>query len=284
MGQRSTNPDTKMYSVKKILLWLLLIAVPSAAYYAITGGARGQYDYAFFALVIAGASVAVERKRLRQFGLSLDSWSARLCGLAAVLAVVPFVALLVLGLGAGAIPTARVDAPPAYLIVLTINFIVSSAIIEEFAMRGIVFQEMEKWMPRPLLSIASSLIFVAMHSMNPNIGAIALVNVFLANILLNIIFFLSRSLLAALAYHFVWNFSQVLLLGAPLSGNHYEPILYRVSIDQLNPIIFGSEFGFEGGIACSFVLIITAAIVAKKVSTSPVVSALIYKEQYGKID
>lgn len=269
-----------MYSAKKILLWLLLLAVPMAGFITI---GPADYSFAFFALVIAGASAVVERKRLRQFGLSLDSWTVRMCGIAAVLAVVPFVLILLAGLG-GAIPTYRADAPELFMIILTVSFVVFSAIIEEFAMRGVVFQEVEKWLPRPVLSIASSLIFVGMHSMNPNLSAVALVNIFIANILLNQIFFLSRSLLATLVYHFLWNFSQVLFLGAPLSGNHYDPILYRVEIYQLNPLFFGSSFGFEGGIACSFVLIITAAIIAKMVSTSPVVSALIYKEQYGKID
>lgn len=274
------NPDTKMYSAKKVLLWLLLMAAPMAGFVAL---GPADYSFAFFAIVIAGASAVVERKRLRQFGLSLDSWSVRMCGLAAVIAVAPFVLVLLAGLG-GAIPTYRADAPESYMIVLTVSFVVFSAIIEEFAMRGVLFQEMEKWLPRPVLSVASSLIFVAMHSTNPNLGTVALVNIFLANILMNMIFFLSRSLLATLVFHFLWNFSQVLFLGAPLSGNHYDPILYRVEIYQLDPLFFGSSFGFEGGIACSFVLIITAAIVAKKMSTSPVVSALIYKEQYGKIE
>lgn len=119
------------------------------------------------------------------------------------------------------------------------------AINEELFVRGYILKNLlqstnEKW----ALLISSGL-FAALHLMNPNVSFLAVINLFLAGILLGIAYLLGRGLWMPICIHFFWNFTQT-HLGYSVSGLQLYSL---VRINETQPNIWnGGEFGFEGSV------------------------------------
>jgi CAAX protease family protein len=135
-----------------------------------------------------------------------------------------------------------------------------AAAAEEAIFRGYPFQVFAQaagaW-PALLLGAGG---FAWAHASNPNVGKVALFNIFLAGLLLGAAYLLTKSLWFATAIHLGWNWAMASLADLPVSGLEilntplYEP---RLS----GPEWFtGGAFGPEGGFAGTFAF--TAALVA----------------------
>lgn len=98
-----------------------------------------------------------------------------------------------------------------------------------------------------------SLGFSLAHGFNPNVTALALLNIILAGILLGLSYVLTRSLAWPIGFHLTWNWFQGGFLGVPVSGLEMEGY-FKASLS--GPAwLTGGSFGFEGGVLCSVLLI-----------------------------
>ena len=124
---------------------------------------------------------------------------------------------------------------------------------EEVLVRGYPLQLLEQRTGRVPALLITSAAFSLMHLANPGISWLALVNIFLAGILLGSAYFLTRSLWLPIGMHHAWNFVQGNVFGFPVSGQ-YEPSVF-VSINSGSEFVSGGIFGPEGGILASVVLV-----------------------------
>jgi uncharacterized protein len=117
---------------------------------------------------------------------------------------------------------------------------------EELIFRGYILgnllQSMNKW----LALLISALVFAGMHWRNPNVDTIALINIFLAGILLGLNYIYTRNLWFGWLLHFTWNFFQGAVLGYPVSGLKLVPVL-QSSING-DDWLTGGKFGLEGSV------------------------------------
>ncbi len=132
------------------------------------------------------------------------------------------------------------------------------ALMEEIVVRGYILSSLMQSMNRWLALLCSALFFTIMHTTNQQSTPLALLNIFIAGILLGINYIYTKNLWFAMAFHFAWNFVQGNVFGYHVSG---LPIS-KGYIDYLTigpDFITGGAFGFEGSIFATFLQLLAIA-------------------------
>lgn len=159
--------------------------------------------------------------------------------------------LMMIGLGslflslAGKLSFQSITFNPIGLLQSVLLFILVS-INEEVIVRGYILRNFMDSMNRYLALILSSLLFMALHLLNPNVSTIGMTNIFLAGILLGVSYIFTKNLWFPLAFHFSWNFFQGPIFGYEVSGTNTSSLLSQKLTG--NEWLTGGEFGFEGSI------------------------------------
>jgi membrane protease YdiL (CAAX protease family) len=135
-----------------------------------------------------------------------------------------------------------------------------AAAAEETLFRGYPFQVLVRGIGALPATVLASTGFALAHRNNPGVGTFALVNIFLAGILLSFAYLRTRSLWFATAVHLGWNWTMATLFDLPVSGLRLvDTPLYDASVR--GPLWFtGGDFGPEGGVVATgaFVLMMLA--------------------------
>lgn len=115
---------------------------------------------------------------------------------------------------------------------------------------------------RPWLGvIISSLIFAGLHSLNPNLGPIAVLNLFLFGLFTALYALYEGGLWGVFSIHAVWNWVQGNLLGLQVSGA-LAPGGTLFNLREVGPdLVTGGAFGPEGGLAVTTVLVIGVIVI-----------------------
>jgi membrane protease YdiL (CAAX protease family) len=120
---------------------------------------------------------------------------------------------------------------------------------EEVFVRGYILPNFMDSMNRYLALVFSSLIFTALHLLNPNVSFLGATNIFLAGILLGIGYIFTKNLWFPLALHFSWNFFQGPIFGFEVSGTNTDTLISQTITG--NELLTGGQFGFEGSLLAS---------------------------------
>jgi membrane protease YdiL (CAAX protease family) len=136
----------------------------------------------------------------------------------------------------------------------------AAALLEEVVFRAYVQNNLTESVG-PVWAIAlAGLGFAIMHCANPNVTLLAGINLFLAGVLLGLVYHRFRSIWAAWSMHFAWNFTMGPLLGVPVSGLKMASLMRMSPADPLTAestdwwVLTGGPFGFEGGLAATAVM------------------------------
>lgn len=122
------------------------------------------------------------------------------------------------------------------------------AAAEEALFRGYPIQVLTRAAGAPLAVLTTSAAFAAVHADNPAVGPLALMNIFLAGVLLGVVYLRTGSLWAATAVHLGWNWAMAGLFDLPVSG------LGWIDVPGFEPLVSGpawwngGPFGPEGGV------------------------------------
>jgi membrane protease YdiL (CAAX protease family) len=104
--------------------------------------------------------------------------------------------------------------------------------------------------------LISSSVFTLLHLLNPNLTALALLNLFLFGVFAALFALYEGGLWGIFAIHTIWNWAQGNLFGFPVSGGEASSATFlRLSLSGPDWIT-GGEFGPEGGLAVTIVLVI----------------------------
>ncbi|WP_374163441.1 lysostaphin resistance A-like protein [Arcticibacter sp. MXS-1] len=144
----------------------------------------------------------------------------------------------------------------------TLVFFILAALAEEILCRvvflGLLVEKYGEWNSL----IASSLLFMALHFLNPNVTPVAAINLFLAGILLGQVFLYSgKNLLFATIFHMGWNFTQGSLFGFSVSGMAIGQSLL-IQQAPAGSAWSGKNFGLEGSVECTVVLILAISLLS----------------------
>ncbi|SHE43608.1 hypothetical protein SAMN02745195_00358 [Thermoanaerobacter uzonensis DSM 18761] len=145
----------------------------------------------------------------------------------------------------------------AYYLVGGIYAFILVGLQEELMSRGYFINALNQ-MGKPWLSVlVSSIIFSLMHILNPNIVFLGLLNIFLIGVLFSYMYLKTGDLWMPIGYHISWNYFQGYIFGFNVSGNAIRGIYNAF---PKNNLFSGGEFGLEGGIIATLVILITFLI------------------------
>ena len=114
----------------------------------------------------------------------------------------------------------------------------------------------------PLLGvIVSSVVFAAFHSLNPNLNPIAVLNIMLFGLFAALFALYEGGLWGIFSIHSVWNWAQGNLFGFKVSGVSAAGGTLFNLMEAGPDVITGGSFGPEGGLAVTFVLLISCGLV-----------------------
>ena len=125
---------------------------------------------------------------------------------------------------------------------------------EEIFSRGYCITVLKKKNNIWVAVFVSSILFSLLHYGNPNMCIVGYINIFCVGLLLAFMFLRSGNLWMPIGYHITWNYFQGNVYGFEVSGLPMEGI-YRV-VPVKSDILNGGDFGPEGGIVTTAILII----------------------------
>jgi membrane protease YdiL (CAAX protease family) len=123
-----------------------------------------------------------------------------------------------------------------------------AAFFEELFIRGYVFAVLRRTAGWKLALILTSVVFGVLHAWNPGADAESILAVTVAGFFLGAIFLATRSLYAAGAAHFAWNWVMSGALHIAVSGVPSRDPDYRV-VETGPDWLTGGPWGPEGGLA-----------------------------------
>jgi membrane protease YdiL (CAAX protease family) len=127
-------------------------------------------------------------------------------------------------------------------------FFLPAAFFEELFIRGYVFAVLRRAAGWKFALIVTSIVFGLLHAANPNPDSESILAVIVAGFFLGAILLVTRSLYAAGAAHFAWNWVMSGALHIAVSGLPSGDPDYRV-VDSGPDWLTGGPWGPEGGLA-----------------------------------
>ncbi|HUE97260.1 MAG TPA: CPBP family intramembrane glutamic endopeptidase, partial [Longimicrobiaceae bacterium] len=204
--------------LKIALFFLLFLLFAAAAQYVITVLPRHPLQWGSLVAMTLAALLAgwillsgIDRRPFGALGFPIHRATLpELLGGLAIGSVLIGAAVLLLVLTGSAAFAPDSGTLPGYLGFLgwTFLFFGIAAAFEELVFRGYAFQALVAWIgPWPAIVIASA-IFAALHGQNPNVTSLAIVNIFVAGVLLSLAYLKTRSLWFATGVHVGWNWTM----------------------------------------------------------------------------
>ncbi len=131
-------------------------------------------------------------------------------------------------------------------IVLFLVFFIVQSLFEEIAFRSYLMPVIESRFGLWPALLISSILFALIHLDNNNIAVLGIINIFLAGMLLGLLFIKYKNVWAAAGLHCSWNYVQSTILGFEVSG---ESVFNMIETQENGPdLITGGAFGFEGSL------------------------------------
>jgi hypothetical protein len=212
-----------------------------------------------FVVACAVAALLFDRRRVADYGLSLDrDWAIDLVA-GAVLGALLMTAILGVSLAAGwaeVVGRSRVDGggslPVAFGLVLVAFVLVAFG--EELIVRGYLLTNLAEGLRAlgdrgavALAVLGSSAAFGGLHALNPNATAVSVAGIALAGVMLGLGFVLTGRLAFPVGLHFTWNLFQGPVYGFPVSGIDLGVSLLVLDVSGPTAAT-GGAFGPEAGL------------------------------------
>ncbi len=137
-----------------------------------------------------------------------------------------------------------------------------AAAAEEALFRGYAFQVVVQGIGAAPATVLLSAGFALAHRNNPNVDAVALLNIFLAGVLLSLAYLRTRSLWFATALHVGWNWMMGTVLALPVSGLVLVNTPLYDAQSRGPAWLTGGAFGPEGGVVASIAFSLALVLVA----------------------
>jgi membrane protease YdiL (CAAX protease family) len=216
-------------------------------------------------VVVLGAAVAFDRRRLSDFGLSVDWdwWADFAFGLG--LATGLLAGVFAVSLAAGWLrvtDTFTVTADAAFEgfvpnVAALVVFFVFVGVSEELVARGYLLVNVAEGLTfvdrlgvRGAVGggvLVSAVVFGALHASNPNSSLISTVGLMIAGLLYAAGYVFTGRLALPIGFHIAWNVAEGLIFGFPVSGSRQAASVLAVA-EQGPDLLTGGAFGPEAGV------------------------------------
>ena len=205
--------------------------------------------------------VVYQKRKMITLGFTKDNIIPQyLLGLLAGAGIFTAAVALAAVTGALSIKVSSAPIDITLYLVLILGWIIQG-MSEEVICRGFFLVSLSRKLSLPAAVVLNSLAFAAMHLFNAGISVLAFINLTLFGIFASVVFLRTGNIWLVSALHSVWNFAQGNFFGILVSGNDFGPTVLSTTFNASKTLINGGDFGLEGGLAVTTVLVIGTLLV-----------------------
>lgn len=143
------------------------------------------------------------------------------------------------------------SSPNWFYILLCIIGVLIQTGVEEYVCRFFLYQHLYRgYADKPWIAmIFPSLIFSTLHFFNPGTDAITIIHTFVIGVVWSLMVYVFDSFFMAWAYHFIWNYTQSIILGLPNSGLVFPLSIFKLEAATAEKAIaYDPVYGIEGSL------------------------------------
>ena len=134
---------------------------------------------------------------------------------------------------------------------------------EEFIFRGYLMNSIGGGGYHTAIAVGISAVFFGLaHAMNPGFGPLAFFNLILFGVFAAVYMIIFDNIWGIAAIHSIWNFAQGNIYGISVSGLDQSESLLKTTQVSDKAFLTGGEFGIEGSICTTIVLLVCIAFSA----------------------
>ena len=142
------------------------------------------------------------------------------------------------------------NSPNWFYILLAFIAVFLQSGSEEFICRFFLYGHLKRGYKSPWPAIiVPSLIFSALHLMNPGADAVSTIHSFVIGIVWALMVYITDSFWMACFYHTAWNYTQSILFGLPNSGLVFPLNIFKLeAASAIKTISYDPEYGVEASV------------------------------------
>ena len=204
----------------------------------------------------------IEKNALSSLGFVKRNWLKYLAwGILLSLLQMGVIALVYQVSGIGSFVLNELSLEPLLFILGLFPFWLLQGGTEEVATRGWLLTRIAARTNLPLAIAISSSLFGILHMGNAGVTFLSVLNIILDGVLAGLLFIYTDSIWLVVAQHGTWNYVQGNLLGFQVSGTGADASIFSFTMGDGPDWLTGGEFGAEGSIITTLVLLISVVIV-----------------------
>ena len=220
------------------------------------------FSFAFILLLFIFWVKVIEKNPLSTLGFAKKNWLKYLgWGISLSLLQMGVIALVYQVGGIGTFELNELSLEPILFILGLFPFWLLQGGTEEVATRGWLLTRIAARANLPLAIGISSSLFGILHLGNAGVTFLSLLNIILDGVLAGLLFIYTDSIWLVVAQHGTWNYVQGNLLGFQVSGTGADASIFSFTMGSGPDWLTGGEFGAEGSIITTLVLLVSLVIV-----------------------
>ena len=220
------------------------------------------FSFVFILLLFIFWVKVIEKNSLSSLGFVKRNWLKYLAwGILLSLLQMGVIALVYQVCGIGTFELNELSLEPILFILGLFPFWLLQGGTEEVATRGWLLTRIAARTNLPLASGISSSLFGILHLGNSGVTFISLLNIVLDGVLAGLLLIYTDSIWLVVAQHGTWNYVQGNLLGFQVSGTGADASIFSFTMGSGPDWLTGGEFGAEGSIITTLVLLVSVVIV-----------------------
>ncbi|WP_049496333.1 CPBP family intramembrane glutamic endopeptidase [Streptococcus parasanguinis] len=220
------------------------------------------FSFVFILLLFIFWVKVIEKNSLSSLGFVKRNWLKYLAwGILLSLLQMGVIALVYQVCGIGTFELNELSLEPILFILGLFPFWLLQGGTEEVATRGWLLTRIAARTNLPLAIGISSSLFGILHLGNSGVTFISLLNIVLDGVLAGLLLIYTDSIWLVVAQHGTWNYVQGNLLGFQVSGTGADASIFSFTMGSGPDWLTGGEFGAEGSIITTLVLLVSVVIV-----------------------
>ncbi|ETJ04556.1 MULTISPECIES: CPBP family intramembrane glutamic endopeptidase [Streptococcus] len=220
------------------------------------------FSFVFILLLFIFWVKVIEKNSLSTLGFVKKNWLKYLgWGILISLLQMGVIALVYQVGGIGTFELNELSLEPILFILGLFPFWLLQGGTEEVATRGWLLTRIAARTNLPLAIAISSSLFGILHMGNAGVTFLSVLNIILDGVLAGLLFIYTDSIWLVVAQHGTWNYVQGNLLGFQVSGTGADASIFSFTMGDGPDWLTGGEFGAEGSIITTLVLLLSVVMV-----------------------
>lgn len=202
----------------------------------------------------------IQKRKVTTVGFQKPGlWKEYLCGMGVGFVIFSVAVLLCVVTGSLKIQGLSATFSIGVFVMFLLGYMIQG-MAEEVLCRGYFLVSVSRRYPLAVGIAANSVLFAALHLLNNGISVLAFINLVLFGIFASVYFIKRGNIWGVGALHSIWNLVQGNVYGIRVSGIESSCTILSSEMVAGRELINGGDFGLEGGLAVTIVLVVGTLI------------------------